>query len=89
MKLTAETKKDIFKTFGGNEKNTGSTEAQVAMITHRINHMTEHLKIAKKDHNTTRSLMKLVGQRKRFLNYLMKKDIENYRSLIQKLNIRK
>lgn len=89
MKLTTETKKEIFKTYGGNEKNTGSTEAQVAMLTHRINHMTDHLKSAKKDHNTTRSLMKLVGQRKRFLNYLMRKDIENYRSLIQKLNIRK
>ncbi len=89
MKLTTETKKQIFKEYGGSEKNTGSTEAQVAIITHRINHLTGHLKNAKKDHNTTLSLLKLVGQRKRFLSYLMSKDIEKYRALILKLNLRK
>ncbi|MBP7477398.1 MAG: 30S ribosomal protein S15 [Chitinophagales bacterium] len=89
MKLTTETKKQIFKEYGGSDKNTGSTEAQVAIITHRINHLTGHLKNAKKDHNTTLSLLKLVGQRKRFLSYLMSKDIEKYRALILKLNLRK
>jgi small subunit ribosomal protein S15 len=88
-KLTTETKKEIFKEFGGAETNTGSTEAQIAMLTHRINHLTGHLKTKKKDHNTTLSLLKMVGQRKRFLAYLMKKDITLYRTLIQRLGLRK
>jgi small subunit ribosomal protein S15 len=87
--LTAEKKKEIFKDFGGNDANTGSVEAQIALFTNRINHLTEHLKINKKDFATKRSLLMLVGKRRRFLNYLMKKDINAYRALIEKLNIRR
>lgn len=87
--LTAEKKKDIFKEFGSKETNTGSVEAQIALFTHRINHLTEHLKENKKDYATKRSLLMLVGKRRRFLNYLMKKDINAYRALIDKLNIRR
>ncbi len=87
--LTAERKKEIFTTHGGAETNTGSVESQIAIFTERINHLTEHLKINKKDFATKRSLLMLVGKRRRFLNYLMKKDIAAYRSLIEKLNIRR
>jgi len=69
--------------------NTGSTEGQIALFTHRINHLTEHLKINKKDHSSRRGLLKLVGKRRRLLNYLMKNDIEKYRELIKELGIRK
>ena len=89
MALTAERKKEIFKEFGGSEKNSGSVEAQVAMLTERISQLTAHLKIAKKDKNTELSLIKMVGRRKRFLSYLMKNDIALYRALIQKLGLRK
>lgn len=87
--LTKATKKEIFKEHGGNDANTGSVEAQIALFTHRINHLTEHLKGNNKDYATKRSLLMLVGKRRRFLNYLMKKDIAAYRSLIEKLNIRR
>lgn len=87
--LTTEKKKEIFKEFGGTETNTGSVEAQIALFTQRINHLTEHLKTNKKDFATKRSLLMLVGKRRRFLNYLMKKDIASYRTLIEKLNIRR
>ena len=87
--LTAERKKEIFKEFGGSETNTGSVESQVAMITTRISEMTEHLKEHRKDFSTTRSLYKLVGKRKRLLKYLSKTDIQRYRNLIEKLNLRK
>ena len=89
MSLTTEKKKEIFKEFGGNESNTGSVEAQVALFTHKINHISNHLKANKKDYGSTRSLLKYVGKRKRLLSYLAKKDIEGYRSLIEKLNLRK
>ncbi|WP_372973392.1 30S ribosomal protein S15 [Muriicola sp.] len=89
MYLTAEVKKDIFKKYGGDENNTGSTEAQIALFTHRINHLTGHLKINQKDFNTERSLVKLVGKRRSLLDYLKRKDIEKYRELIKDLNIRK
>lgn len=89
MYLTQETKAGIFKKFGGSETNTGSTEGQIALFTHRINHLTEHLKRNQKDYNTERSLVKLVGKRRSLLDYLKKKDIEKYRSLIKELNIRK
>ena len=89
MSITTEEKKDIFKTHGGAEANTGSTEAQIALFTHRINHLTEHLKDNKKDHASRRGLLKLVGKRRRLLNYLMKNDITKYRALIQELGIRK
>ncbi|WP_298930108.1 30S ribosomal protein S15 [uncultured Allomuricauda sp.] len=89
MYLTKEVKAEIFKKHGGSEGNTGSTEGQVALFTHRINHLTTHLKRNHKDYNTERSLVKLVGKRRSLLDYLKKKDIEKYRSLIKELNIRK
>ena len=91
MYLTAEVKKQIFKEKGFNKSDidTGSPESQVALFSHRINHLTEHLKINKKDHDTKLSLLKLVGKRRRFLNYLQKVDLNRYRSIIAELNIRK
>lgn len=87
--LTAEQKKQTFKEFGGSETNTGSTEAQIAMFTQRIAHITGHLKSNKKDFSSTRSLVKMVGQRRSLLNYLAKKDLNSYRALIEKLNLRR
>jgi small subunit ribosomal protein S15 len=89
MSLTTERKIEIFKEFGGKEVNTGSTEAQIAMFSERISHITKHLKGAKKDFSSTRSLIMLVGKRRRLLNYLAKKDITAYRALIAKLDLRK
>ena len=89
MYLTNEIKADIFKKYGGSDKNTGSTEGQIALFTFRINHLTGHLKKNQKDYNTERSLVRLVGKRRSLLDYLKKKDIERYRSLIKELNIRK
>ncbi|WP_276389785.1 30S ribosomal protein S15 [Eudoraea chungangensis] len=89
MYLTTEVKKEIFKKHGGSEGNTGSTEGQIALFTHRINHLTGHLKNNQKDYNTERSLVRLVGKRRSLLDYLKKKDIEKYRVLIKELNIRK
>jgi small subunit ribosomal protein S15 len=89
MKLTTETKKVLFKTYGGSEKNTGSTEAQIALFTERINHISDHLKTNKKDFSNTRSLVKMVGRRRRLLNYLSVQDLNGYRALIEKLGIRK
>ena len=89
MYLTKEEKNKLFKKHGGSEKNTGSTEGQIALFTHRINHLTGHLKKNHKDYNTERSLVKLVGKRRSLLDYLKKKDIEKYRSLIKELGIRK
>jgi len=89
MYLTKEIKADIFKKHGGSETNTGSTEAQIALFTFRINHLTKHLKENQKDFNTERSLVKLVGKRRSLLDYLRDNDIEKYRELIKELNIRK
>jgi len=89
MYLTKEVKADIFKKHGGSEKNTGSAEGQIALFTHRIDHLTGHLKNNKKDFNTERSLVRLVGKRRSLLDYLKKTDIEKYRGLIKELNIRK
>src|ERR1019366_5201793 len=89
MQVTSEVKKKLFKDFGGSEKNTGSTAAQIALHTERINHLSDHLNTNKKDHSTTRSLVMMVGQRRRLLNYLMKQDLAAYRLLIEKLNVRK
>lgn len=91
MYLTAEVKKQIFKEKGHNksEADTGSPESQIALFTHRINHLTDHLKENKKDHDTKLSLLKLVGKRRRFLNYLQKVDLNRYRRIIAELNIRK
>jgi small subunit ribosomal protein S15 len=87
--FTAEKKANIFKTFGGAETNTGSIEAQVAMLTERINHISGHLKTNRKDFSSNRGLMLLVGRRKRMLQYLSNTNLESYRSLIEKLGLRK
>ena len=89
MNLTTERKKEIFAKFGGKETNTGSSEAQVAMFTERINHISGHLKTNRKDHAGTRALMKLVGKRRRLLQYIAKKDILKYREIIEQLGLRK
>lgn len=89
MYLTAETKKEFFKTHGGSEINTGSPEAQVAMFSYRIKHLTEHLKVNRKDFSTQQALIRLVGKRRRLLNYLKDRDISRYRSIIKELNLRK
>jgi small subunit ribosomal protein S15 len=87
--LTTEKKATIFETYGGNAKNTGSTEGQVALVTERIAALSKHLQVNKKDFSTHRGLMKLVGQRKRLLTYLSKNDLQGYRALIEKLGLRK
>lgn len=87
--LTSEQKETIFKTYGGKAENTGSIEAQVAMVTERISGISQHLQANKKDFSTHRGLMKLVGQRKSLLAYLQKTNLEGYRSLIEKLGLRK
>ncbi|AMD85205.1 small subunit ribosomal protein S15 [Capnocytophaga haemolytica] len=89
MYLTKEVKAELFAKHGGSEKNTGSAEGQIALFTLRINHLTEHLKRNQKDFNTERSLVKLVGKRRRLLDYLKRIDIERYRNIIKELNIRK
>lgn len=87
--LSKEKKAEIFEAHGGSAKNTGSTEAQVALFTYRIASLSEHLKTNKKDHSCRRALLHLVGQRKRTLSYLMKKDISRYRDICDKLGIRR
>ena len=82
-------KKTIIAKFGRNEADTGSPEVQVALLTERINHLTEHLKEHKKDHHSRRGLLKMVGKRRALLEYLKKNDIEGYRNLIARLGIRK
>lgn len=89
MYLTKEVKAEIFKKYGGSTENTGSTEGQIALFTHRINHLTGHLKKNHKDYNTERSLVKLVGKRRSLLDYMIKNDIVKYRELIKELGIRK
>lgn len=89
MHLTSEAKKEIFKKFGGSDSNSGSTEAQIAMFTERINHISKHLKGNHKDYSAELSLVKLVGKRRSLLDYLAKKDIFKYRELIKELGIRK
>ena len=89
MQLTADKKKEVFKKYGGSEKNTGSIEAQVALLTHRIKHITSHLQDYKKDKHTLKSLTNMVSRRKRFLKYLSQKDINSYRSIIKELGLRK
>ncbi len=89
MYLTSETKKEIFKKYGNSEKNTGSAEAQIALFSLRINHLTEHLKSNKKDFATQRALINLVGKRRSLLNYLKNTNLEKYRALVSELNLRK
>jgi small subunit ribosomal protein S15 len=87
--LYAEQKKEILGKFGVHPTDTGSPEIQIALLSERIKYLTEHFKTHKKDHHSRRGLLKLVGQRKRMLSYLRKKDAERYRTLIQELGIRK
>jgi small subunit ribosomal protein S15 len=87
--LKADDKKELVSKFGKHEKDTGSPEVQVALLSSRITYLTEHFKSHKKDHHSRRGLLKLVGQRKSLLKYLMKKDIERYRAVIKELGIRK
>lgn len=90
MYLAKEKKEEIFAEHGvKGAKDTGSPESQIALFTYRINHLTEHLKGQKKDHSSRLGLLKLVGKRRRLLDYLYKNDIERYRAIIKKLNIRK
>jgi small subunit ribosomal protein S15 len=89
MYLTTEKKKEIFKQYGKSEADTGSAEAQIAIFTTRINHLTQHLLKNKKDFSTQRALLRLVGKRRKLLDYLKEIDIERYRAIIKSLNIRK
>lgn len=87
--MTKEEKLEIVKKFGSNEKDSGKTEVQIALLTKRINDLTGHFNVHKKDHHSRRGLMMMVGKRRRLLDYLMKKDIERYRTVIKELKIRK
>lgn len=87
--LTTEKRSEIFNEYGGSPSNSGGTEPQIAMMTHRINELSKHLQLNHKDNSCKRSLLTMVGQRKRLLHYLMKKDIQRYREIIEKLGIRK
>ena len=89
MTLTKEAKLEIVKKHGATETDTGSTDVQVALLTQRINELTEHLRAHPKDHYSRRGLLKLVGRRRRFLNYLQRKDVEGYRELIKELGLRR
>ena len=89
MYLTAEKKREIFKEHGKSDSDTGSPEGQIALFTHRINHLTQHLRENKKDTGTEKALVDLVGKRKKLIAYLKEKDIERYRAIIEKLKLRK
>ncbi len=89
MYLTVEKKKALFAQFGKSDTDTGSPESQIALYSTRINHLTEHLKLNKKDFSTQLALLKLVGKRRRMLDYLKDVEIERYRSIIKSLNLRK
>ena len=87
--MTKEQKLEIIKKYGSNEKDSGKSEVQIALLTERINELTGHFDTHKKDHHSRRGLMMMVGKRRRLLDYLMKKDISRYRTIIKELNIRK
>ncbi len=89
MALELEKKKEIIGDYQKHEKDTGSPEVQIALLSSRIQYLTEHFKAHQKDHHSRRGLLKIVGQRRRLLDYLKKKDVERYRSLIQRLGIRR
>jgi small subunit ribosomal protein S15 len=89
MYLTSEKKQEIFKKHGKSEKDTGTSEGQIALFTFRISHLTEHLKTNKKDFGTQRSLIRLVGKRRSLLDYLYKTDITRYRAIVKELDLRK
>ncbi|MBK7379215.1 MAG: 30S ribosomal protein S15 [Ignavibacteriales bacterium] len=87
--MTKEEKLELIKKYGTNEKDSGKSEVQIALLTKRINDLTGHFGVHKKDHHSRRGLLMMVGKRRRLLDYLMKKDIERYRTIIKELNIRK
>lgn len=87
--MTKEEKLEIVRKFGANEKDSGKSEVQIALLTKRINDLTDHFNSHNKDHHSRRGLMMMVGKRRKLLDYLMQKDIERYRSIIKELNIRK
>ena len=89
MALTGEKKRELIAKFGKNDADTGSTEVQVALLTHRINDLTEHMRANKHDHHSRRGLLMLVGRRRRLLQYLQREDLERYRALIKELGLRR
>ena len=89
MYLNPEIKKTFFEKYGNSATDTGTSEGQIALFSHRINHLTEHLKANKKDFSTQRALISMVGKRRSLLDYLKRKDIERYRTIIKELNLRK
>jgi small subunit ribosomal protein S15 len=89
MTLTSERKQELVEQFGGGAADTGRTEVQIALMTERINLLTEHLRMHRKDHHSRRGLLMLVGRRRRLLNYLQRADLERYRGLIRELGLRR
>jgi small subunit ribosomal protein S15 len=89
MPITKDEKQQVIQQYGMNEKDSGSAEVQIALLTSRIQHLTEHLRTHKKDHHSRRGLLKMVGQRRRLLKYLKRKDLDGYRELLKKLGLRK
>jgi small subunit ribosomal protein S15 len=89
MTLTQERKQELIDKFGDSSTDTGKTEVQVALLTERINELTQHLRTHRKDHHSRRGLLMLVGRRRRFLDYLQREDLERYRSLIRELGLRR
>ena len=87
--MTKERKQEVINTYKRDEKDTGSPEVQISLLTERINELTEHLKVHKKDNHSRRGLLKMVGKRRNLLNYLAKKDVQRYRDIIAKLGLRK
>ena len=87
--LTSDKKQELFATYGKSNTDTGSAESQIALFSYRISHLTEHMKNNKKDFGTQRSLLRLVGKRRRLLDYLKKTDIERYRAIVKALGLRK
>ena len=89
MALLQERKRELIERFGDNPQDTGKAEVQIALLTERINDLTQHLRAHKKDHHSRRGLLMLVGRRRRFLNYLQRTDLERYRTLVRELGLRK
>ena len=89
MPLTREAKEEIIRKFGRDDKDTGRTEVQIALLTARINELTDHFRVHTKDHHSRRGLLQIVGKRRRLLDYLKRKDVEKYRKLIKELGIRR
>ena len=87
--MTKERKREVINAFKREENDTGSSEVQIALLTERINELTEHLKVHKKDNHSRRGLLQMVGKRRNLLNYLAKKDLDKYREIVEKLNLRK